>query len=121
MKTQLIAAIAIISTVLAAGCASVAVTEEKLTQRTALALGLDSSEFTISNRVNEGIRTDYIVTTKTGERYTCYVSGVVSITGREVSDAMCNETQREKNGKAASSKPVTKNCNDLLRAAGRCK
>ncbi len=103
-------------TLLAAGCASFAVTEDKLQQRTALALVVDQGDFTISNRVDDGVRTDYIATTKAGKIYNCYVEGSVSITGRVVSDALCAE--KGKSGKEAMS-PGTQ-CNDLLKAAGKC-
>jgi hypothetical protein len=104
------------NTLLAAGCASVAVTEDSIQQRTALALGVEKGDFTISNRVDDGVRTDYVATTASGKVYNCYVEGSVSIVGRVVSDALCSEK-----GKAAnkSMSPGT-SCNDLLKAAGKC-
>ncbi len=73
------------------GCASVAVSTDLIEQRTAFALGLERSSFTISNRQDEGLRTQYVATTKTGQRYNCYVTGTFSVTGRVVSDALCNK------------------------------
>jgi hypothetical protein len=73
------------------GCASTAVTNNKLKQNTAFAIGLDEDNFNIYNRVDDGIKTTYSVKTKSGQQYNCYVTGMVSITGRVVSDAMCNE------------------------------
>ena len=72
-------------------CASIAVTENHLIQRTSLVLDLEPSEFTISNRTNDGFRSDYLVNTKAMGRYSCYVDGFFSITGRTVTDAVCTE------------------------------
>ena len=74
-----------------AGCASVAVTDSAIEERTAFALGLQPGSFTISQRRDDGMRTNYEVQTKAGQRYSCYVAGTVSITGRVVSDALCNK------------------------------
>ncbi|MDR2186484.1 MAG: hypothetical protein LBE62_00355 [Azonexus sp.] len=111
--------------VIAAGCASVAVNEESLQNRTAQALGLRAGDFTISNRSDSGVRTDYTVTTNQKQVFSCYVTGTVSMVGRVVSDAMCTEVSSPaaaKKGKSAEKKPAGKapDCNDLLKAAGRC-
>ncbi|MDR2837643.1 MAG: hypothetical protein LBV49_03605 [Azonexus sp.] len=112
--------------VIISGCASVAVNEESLQSRTAFALGLEQGDFTISNRSDDGVRTDYTVTTNKKQVFSCYVTGVVSITGRNVSDAICSEKSSPAatagKGKNAEKKPAGKasGCNDLLRAAGRC-
>jgi hypothetical protein len=73
------------------GCASVAVSTDLIEQRTAFALGLDRSSFTISNRQDDGLRTQYVATAKNGQRYNCYVTGTFSVTGRVVSDALCSK------------------------------
>ncbi|MFA6053067.1 MAG: hypothetical protein WC762_10805 [Methylobacter sp.] len=73
------------------GCASQAVTSDQLVQNTAFALGLNASDFTISNRIDSGIKTTYSVETKSGQQYNCYVTGTLSIVGRVVSDAMCTQ------------------------------
>ena len=117
-KTALIACA---SALFITGCASVAVNDAALAQRTSLALGLTSDQFTISNRVDSGVRTDYSVQTAAGENYACYVTGIISVTGRVVSDAICTGMQSGGNaGQAAPAAAATPNCNDLLRAAGRC-
>ncbi len=72
-------------------CASVAVSDSAIEERTAFALGLPVGSFTISNRQNDGVRTQYQVLTKAGQRHNCYVAGSVGITGRVVSDAICNK------------------------------
>jgi len=99
-------AAAFLAATVVTGCASVAVTSETLEDRTAFALGLDKGDFTISNRTDSGVDTNYIVKTKKGQEYRCYVSGTISIMGRTVSDAICN-----KKGQPAR--------NALLEAAGR--
>lgn len=73
------------------GCASMTVTNESLEQNTAFALGINKGDFTISNRVDEGVKTTYSVKTKSGQQYNCYVTGTVGVTGRVVSDAICNK------------------------------
>lgn len=107
------------------GCASVAVTSDTLEDRTAFALGLNKEDFTISNRQDSGIRSDYVVKTKNGAQYSCYVTGVVSIIGRSVSDAICsqNVAANKKAGKTTDKNAPAPNratCNALLKAAGRC-
>lgn len=73
------------------GCASFAVTDQKLQNNTAFALGLDVGDFTIANRNDDGLKTTYAVKTNAGKQYNCYIMGTVGVTGRNVSDAICNE------------------------------
>ena len=73
-----------------AGCASVAVTTD-LERRTAFALGVERGSFAVSNRQDDGVRTQYVATTKSGQRHNCYVTGTFSMTGRIVSDAICSK------------------------------
>ena len=105
------------------GCASVAVTDDALQQRTAASLSLATGSFTISNRQNSGVRSDYDVTTQDGRQFSCYVTGGVSVTGRNVSDALCHAAPKLTVGAtpvpATSPKPAAA-CNALLQAAGRC-
>lgn len=101
------------------GCASVAVNDDSLQTRTAQALNLQPTDFTISNRSDNGIRTDYTVTTHKKQVYSCYVTGTVSIMGRVVSDAVCTPISGGSSGKPAPT-PKASSCNDLLRAAGKC-
>lgn len=110
--------------VLAAGCASVAVTSDTLESRVATSLGLAKSEFKISDRVDSGVRSDFKVTTNSEQTYACYVTGSVSIVGRVVSDPVCTETTVKQSKQETTKKTArTHNkatCNDLLRAAGKC-
>lgn len=101
--------------VFVSSCASIAVTSNNIEERTAFALGLNSTEFTISNRRDSGLRTDYLVKTNKGRQYNCYVEGTFSFTGKTLTDAVCNPA-------GSSRQPVasTTNCNALLKAAGRC-
>ncbi len=85
-------------------------------QRTSFALGLDRSQFTISDRVDSGVRTDYVVKTKAGKTYQCYVTGSFSIVGRSISDAICSNNH----GVYSRNKTSKTSCNALLKAAGRC-
>lgn len=121
---------AAIAAALAAGCASVAVSGDAIEQNTARALGLAPGSFTVSNRVDSGIKTTYNVKTTAGRQYGCYVTGTVAIVGRVVSDAMCTEMARQPGrmaGQAAPAMapaqapaPAPQQCNAFLKAAGRC-
>ncbi|WP_430407617.1 hypothetical protein [Hydrogenophaga sp.] len=62
-----------LAALLTAGCASIAVTDEAIVDRTAFALNLDKDAFTVSNRVNDGTTTRYAVRTKTGQEFNCFV------------------------------------------------
>lgn len=73
------------------GCASIAVTDDALVERTAFALGLEKSGFTIENRVNDGVTTRYRVRTKRGDEFNCFVGGSISVIGRSVSEAICTK------------------------------
>jgi hypothetical protein len=106
-----------LGSILIVGCASVAVTDDAIVKNTSMAIGLEKSAFTISERENEGLKTTYKVKTNAGKSYSCYVTGTVSVVGRVVSDAICTEM-------GASVKPSTESnasCNALLKAAGKCK
>ena len=104
---------------LATGCASVAVSNDAIEQNTAQALGLAKGTFTISDRVDDGVKASYSVKTNTGKQYACYVTGGVSIVGRVVSDPMCTEVGKA--GKqATTSNTGSASCNALLKAAGKC-
>lgn len=75
----------------ATGCASIAVTDDALVDRTAFALGLAKGDFTISNRTNEGTTTRYAVRTKSGQDFNCFVGGSIGVLGRTVSEAICTK------------------------------
>lgn len=114
-----------VATALAAGCASVAVSGDAIERNTASALGIDRSTFTIADRVDDGVKTSYAVKTNAGKNYACYVTGTISVTGRVVSDAICNELGKTAKQTNTSSTPTATNaagtsCNALLRAVGRC-
>lgn len=85
-----LASIGLVAAALAtAGCASVAVTDQAILDRTAFALGLNKGDFTVSNRVDEGTTTRYNVRTKSGQDYNCSLGGSISVLGRTVTDALC--------------------------------
>ena len=113
------------------GCASVAVSNDAVEKNTASTLGLAKSDFTISNRADDGVKTTYLAKTNAGKQYNCYVTGTITITGRAVSDAICNEIKasvaQPTSTPKASSAPSTSTapssapaCNALLKAAGKC-
>ena len=87
-RTRRFAALAVVSMAFS-GCASVAVTDQAIVDRTAFALGLEKTAFTISNRVDEGTTARYAVKTKAGQDYNCFVGGSFSVVGRSVSEAVC--------------------------------
>jgi len=74
-----------------AGCASVAVTDDAIIDRTAFALGLDKGGFAIQNRVDDGTTTRYSVKAKSGQEFNCFVGGTFSVMGRMVSEAVCTK------------------------------
>lgn len=102
------------------GCASMATTNAQLTQRTADALGLAPTQFKISNKHNDGLlRLDYLATTNEGNVYSCYLTGAFSISGSNVSDAICHP-RGETNEPAPSNQNSNGTCNALLAAANKC-
>jgi hypothetical protein len=77
------------ASLLLAACASIAVTDDAIVERTAFALGLAKTDFTISNRTDDGTTSRYSVRTKTGQDFNCFVGGSISVLGRSVSEAVC--------------------------------
>lgn len=124
MKNSFLARIAAIALIAStAGCASVAVSNDAIEQNTAFTLGLPKGSFTISDRVDDGVKSTYVVKTHTGKLYSCYVTGSVGITGRVVSDAICQAQQGRPSSKPAASaggSGSSASCNALLKAAGKC-
>lgn len=81
----------LLTALLATGCASLAVTDDAIVDRTAFALGLAKSDFTVSNRTDEGTTTRYSVRTQSGQTFNCFVGGSFSVLGRSVSEAVCSK------------------------------
>lgn len=81
----------VVTTLAIAGCASMAVTDEAIVDRTAFALGLNKGDITVSNRQNDGTTTRYNVRTKSGQEYNCFIGGSFNVLGRSVSEAICNK------------------------------
>lgn len=75
---------------------------ETIKDRTEDALDLNADDFTVSDLEKDGVSTRYVVTTKKGEKYKCYVTSTSGFTGfmsggASVSDAICsNKNQLEK-------------------------
>lgn len=82
---------ALLAPLLATACASISVTDQAIVDRTAFALGLTNTDFTVSNRVDDGTTARYSVRTKSGQEYQCFVGGAISVTGRTVSEAICTK------------------------------
>lgn len=76
---------------LLSACASIAVTDQAIVERTAFALGAAKEDFTIANRMDEGTTTRYTVRMRNGQEYSCFVGGSISVIGRSVSDAICTK------------------------------
>jgi hypothetical protein len=93
MTARFCATALLLATTLAAlpGCASMAVTDQLLVDRTAFALGLDKADFSVSNRSDDGTTTRYAVKTRKGEDFNCFVGGSFNVTGRSVSEAICTK------------------------------
>ncbi len=89
MRTRLLSLSA--ASLLMTACASIAVTDEAIVERTAFALGLAKTDFTIANRTDDGTTSRYSVRTKTGQDYNCFVGGSISVLGRSVSEAICTK------------------------------
>ncbi|WP_154953870.1 hypothetical protein [Neisseria flavescens] len=112
MNTRIIVSAAFVALALA-GCGTInnaTVSDQKLQERAAFALGTSPNAVKISNRSNEGIRINFTATV--GKRVSqCYVTSVTSTIGVTTSDAICSGGGAHK-GKGQ--------CNALLKAAGRC-
>jgi hypothetical protein len=116
----------------AGGNSATAPDTAKAEKKIGFAIGQEPGSFTItSQREAEApggtVRTDYAVSTRQGAKYSCYImepsrfGKVMSWGMASGSDAVCNEMSgagKADSGTAKQSKPV---CNDLLRAAGKCK
>ena len=95
------------------GVNNATVSDAKLRERAAFTLGTSPDKVTISNRRNEGI-TIHFTATVGGRATQCYVTNSVTMIGAMTSDALCSDNA----AKAALRR--TGQCNDLLKAAGRC-
>lgn len=116
-KTRIASAVLMLAAL--QGCAalgaSFAVSDESLIPRTETAIGLPSSEFTISDRVNEGVTARYKVRTTSGKTYNCFVGGSLTGIGKSVSEAVCSPLDG-----SAPAERSGKPCDALSRAAKRC-
>lgn len=120
---------------LCAGCAST-LDPSGLEQRTAQAIGRTAGQFTITDRHEEtGGRVNYTVSTRDGATYRCYVYGAtgfqkaMSFGQTPHSDAICTAmvgsagnggTQAPAAAAQPQGRSAAKECNALLRTAGRC-
>lgn len=119
MRKLVLASVGLVLVSSVQGCstlgASFAVSDESLVSRTETAIGLPSSDFTISDRENEGVTARYKVRTKAGKQYNCFVGGSLTGIGKSVSEAVCKPLDGSGNTPSSD-----KNCDALSRQAGRC-
>lgn len=117
------------------GCAST-IDQAGLEQRTAQSIGRSPGQFTVTDRNEEtGGRINYTVRTQDGAQYTCYLYGATGFQKAMTfgqtphSDAICTAMVASQasrgnaqagGGTDSHSRAVAKDCNALLRAAGRC-
>ncbi len=129
------ASAALAALALLTGCAST-LDQNGLEQRTAQAIGRPTGQFSITDRQEEtGGRITYTVNTRDGATYQCYLYGAtgfqraMSLGQTPHSDAICTAmagSQGRSGAPAAAAAPeqrgrgAGKECNALLRAAGRC-
>ena len=85
------------------------ISNETLAEKAAFALNTTPNKVKISNR-KPNIEDIRFIATVGRKSYQCYVA---SIMGISTSDALCS-------GSASTYKNKPKNCNALLKAAGRC-
>lgn len=90
--------IAIAVTAGLAGCASHLQSNDDLQGATAMQLGLNPADVTITNRTDSGASTNYWVTTRNGRSYSCVRTATMSMLGTVKSSPLCNPT----NAKAQS-------------------
>lgn len=102
--------------------------KNRAAKKLAFAIGREVGDFTVTAQ-QEGEapggykRTDYKLKTKDGASYQCYIlepSGLGKVMTWGMAsgtDAVCSEIAGSSNN---TSKPLNKNCNDLLRAAKKC-
>lgn len=83
---------AIAVTVGLAGCASRLQSNDDLQSATAMQLGLNPADVTITNRSDSGTSTNYWVTTRAGRSYSCVRTATMSMLGTVKSSPLCNPT-----------------------------
>jgi len=105
-----------------AGCGVLAnsmVSDDDLARKAAFALNTTQNQVVITERKVEtsllGSSTIHFVATAKGSSHQCYVT---TVAGAATSDALCSGSNSVVDGDAAVG---SGSCNDLLRAAGRCR
>lgn len=119
MRRSLIA-VAALSALFLAGCGHISknfVSDADMIAKAEFATGIEASRLSIvpGSVKSEMDSIHYRVKTKGGATYACYFTTIVATT----SDAICKKIGTK--GKDPAKKAVKKeDCNELLRAAGRC-
>ena len=100
-----------------AGCASSLQSNDDLQAATAMQLGLQPSEVTISNRADSGTSTNYWASTRSGRTYSCVRTATISVIGAVKSSPLCNPT----NGKAQAAPQPSNALTDAYRQQQKLK
>ena len=80
------------------GCAATLQSDDDLLSATAMSMGLQPADITISNRQDSTTAVNYCVKTRSGRQYSCVRTVGVSVIGAVKSSPLCNPT----NAKAES-------------------
>ena len=99
MKTTFCAAMAF-AIALTTGCAAQLQSTDDLQAATAMQLGLQTADVTISNRQDSGFATNYWVQTRTGTRYSCVRTAGPSLFGVNKSSPLCSLVGQAANGRS---------------------
>ncbi len=118
MKMKILTTAMLLSFLLC-GCGHVSnavLSDDSLLDKAEMATGIPKNELLLEKREGGIDDVQFTVKTKDNEVFRCYITSMVAIT----SDAVCKQIGESKTkGKRKTVKP-TGNCNELLRAAGRC-
>ena len=74
------------------GCASTLQSNDDLQAATAMSMGLQPADVTISNRQDSATATNYWVRTRAGREYSCVRTAGISVLGAVKSSPLCNPT-----------------------------
>ena len=105
MKTSFFT-LALLAVALTSGCAAQLQSTDDLQAATAMQLGLQPSDVTISNRQDSGVSTNYWAQTRNGARYSCVRTAGVSLFGVSKSSPLCSLVSQPTTGRQ---QPLPKN------------
>jgi hypothetical protein len=103
MNKNSIFRVAVISSLIAVGgCAATLQSDDDLLSATAMSMGLQPSDITISNRQDSTTAVNYWVKTRSGRNYSCVRTVGVSVIGTVKSSPLCNPTNAKAEAAPAS-------------------